>query len=224
MTKMNNAVSRFRNAERGFTMIELTTAIVLAIIPILAVSVLLVNGQNAWTDIYQSTTDRVHADSQAVLIAFGQTGRKSNRLSYALYNVNGNTFSLAAPLTTHPQEVVTGDAVEFRYWDVSRPDKSLLDTSRSATAYALFYLEGKTLKVDRGSYPPAAVSGGSRRATNDVKTEVLAENVTRLKFSHTTFSGVGQGAVRIDLELTNPDDGKTVSLKTSTLMRNIWPR
>ena len=138
---MNNAVGRNRNAERGFTMIELTMAIVLAIISILAVSVLLVNGQNAWTDIYQSTTDRVHADSQAVLITFGQTGRKSNRLSYALYNVSGNTFSPAAPLTTHPQEVVTGDAVEFRYWDVSRPDKSLLDTSQSATAYALFYLE-----------------------------------------------------------------------------------
>ena len=215
---------RQQKTHRGFTLVELMLAAVLIIIPVITVSVLLVNGQNAWSNVYESTTAPIYADSQAAMIAFGQTGRKSNRLSYSLYNVTSNTFTPAVPVTTNSKEVVTGDAVEFRYWDVTQPNKSLLDTSVAATAYALFYLDDKTLKVDRGSYPPASVAGGSRRTGNGVHTEILAENVTRLQFSHTTFNGVGQGAVRIDLELTNPEDGETVSVKTSTLMRNIWPR
>ena len=75
-----NRAGRYK-AQSGFTLIELALTAVLVLIPILAVTVLLVNGQNTWNAIYQSTTNRVYTDSQAVLTVFGQTGRKSNRPS-----------------------------------------------------------------------------------------------------------------------------------------------
>ena len=51
-------------------------------------------------------------------LTFGSVGRKANRLSYRIYKVSGDTFLPALPQTSDPQEIVSGDAVEFRYWDV----------------------------------------------------------------------------------------------------------
>jgi hypothetical protein len=162
-------------------------------------------------------------------------GRRSNRLGYTIYEVNGGTFTPAAPVTSDPQEVVSGDAVEFRYWDVgldSTDSSDLMDPTKTATAYALFYLEGDALKVDYGPYPPGAVpEGGGSKNTSGVVTEVLlAENVstdpnsTVDAFSHTTINGIGQGSVRMKVVLTDPEDDEEISVMTATLMRNVWPR
>jgi len=104
-----------------------------------------------------------------------------------------------------------------------------VDVEKLATAYALFYLDGDELKVDYGPYPPgAAPAGGGARNTAGVTTTVLAENVSteteKGAFGHTTLNGMGQGAVRIDVTLTDPADEQTLKVMTATLMRNIWPR
>ena len=81
-------------------------------------------------------------------------------------------------------------------------------------------------------YPPGAVpDGGGSRNTSGVTTKLLlAENVSTNKdskvgaFSHTTLNGVGQGSVRINVILTDPEDNESINVMTATLMRNIWPR
>jgi hypothetical protein len=35
---------------------------------------------------------------------------------------------------------------------------------------------------------------------------------------------MGQGAVRINVTLTDPADEQTLKVMTATLMRNLWPR
>jgi len=64
--------------------------------------------------------------------------------------------------------------------------------------------------------------------TTLLTTTVLAENVTTDPdtdaFSHTVLNGKGQGAVRINITLTDPADGETIKVMTATLMRNMWPR
>jgi len=95
----------------------------------------------------------------------------------------------------------------------------------------LFYIDGDELKVDYGPYPPGGVpDDGGARNTTGVTTEVLAENVSIDEdcevgaFSHTVVNGVGQGSVRININLTDPETDETVKIVTSTLMRNMWPR
>jgi hypothetical protein len=232
----------------GFTLIELVITTVIAVTLILAVGALLVGGHRAWQNTYNSAHKKIKEDARAVTIMFGSIGRRSNRnykadptnpdynkFGYRIYNVSGGNFTPAVPIT-NGKEVVSGNAVEFRYWDVEL-DKTdsynLMDVTKPATAYALFYLDiaSKKLKVDYGPYPPGAVpAGGTIRNTAGVTTIVLAENVSIdtssgvKAFSYTTESKVGQGSVRINIVLTDPEDGETIKVMTSTLMRNIWPR
>jgi hypothetical protein len=127
---------------------------------------------------------------------------------------------------------VSGNAVEFRFWDVELDETDshkVMDVTKTATAYALFYLKDGQLKVDYGPYPPGAVpAGGGNRNTSNITTTVFAENVSTDPgigaFSHTTLNGVGQGSVRINITLTDPADGESIKVMTATLMRNIWPR
>jgi hypothetical protein len=124
--------------------------------------------------------------------------------------------------------------VEFRYWDVEldkTDSHNLIDVAKIATAYALFYLDGDKLKVDYGPYPPGAVAAGGGRNTAGVKTVVLTENASADPdsaaagpFSHTTISKEGRASVRINIILTDPQDGEIINVKTSTFLRNIWPR
>jgi hypothetical protein len=201
---------------------------------LLAVGVLLVGGNRGWSNIYDSANKKIKQDAMVTTLTFGSIGRKANRLSYKLYNSTGDAFTPALPQTSDPQEVVSGDAVEFRYWDVALDETdsyNLMDTTKKATAYALFYIDGDKLKVDYGPYPPGGVpEGGGGRNTTGVTTEILAENVsidddTEVgAFSHTVVSDVGQGSVRININLTDPNTEETVKIMTSTLMRNMWPR
>ncbi len=235
---MQNTRYQIRNRKYefrfGLTMIELLVAMLMNIVVILAVGTLLVGGNRAWLNTFDSANKQIKQDALAITVAFGSMGRRSNRLGYTIYKVNGGTFTPAVPVTSDPQEVVSGDAVEFRYWDVgldSTDSYNLLDVTKTATAYALFYLDGDTLKVDYGPYPPAAVpAGGGSRNTIGVTTRILAENAstdpnsTVDAFSHTTINGIGQGSVRINVILTDPEDNESIRVMTATLMRNIWPR
>ncbi len=74
-------------------------------------------------------------------------------MDYKLYKIVGNKFVAAVPLV-NPEEVVTGEAVEFHYWDKDL-DADIMKTSIKGTAYALFYLDGDKLMLDTGPLPPA---------------------------------------------------------------------
>ncbi len=218
----------------GFTLTELTITMAINLIIVLALGILFVNGNRVWQRAFNSAHKTINEDALAVTVAFGSTGRKANRLHYIIYERNGDTFTPAEPQTSDPEEVVSGDAVEFRYWDVELDETdshNLMDSTKIATAYALFYLQGDTLKVDYGPYPPGAIpDDGGARNTSGVTTRVLAENVSVDEtyqagaFSHTTLNGVGKGSVRINVTLTDPNDNESIRVVTATLMRNIWPR
>jgi hypothetical protein len=218
----------------GVTLVEISLAMVLNSMIVLAVGVLLIGGNRGWHSIYDSANKKTKLDAMVTTLTFGSVGRKANRLSYKIYKSSGTAFLPALPQTSDPQEVVSGDAVEFRYWDVALDETdsyNLMDTSKKATAYALFYIDKDKLKVDYGPYPPGGVpDNGGPRNTAGVTTDVLAENVSIDEdsevsaFSHTVVNGVGQGCVRINLNLTDPETNETVKVVTSTLMRNMWPR
>lgn len=215
-------------------MVELAITMALNLLIILAVGVLLVSGNRSWQNTYNLVSGETRQEALAVETAFANVGRKSNRTSYIIYEVNGDTFTPALPETDDSQEVVSGGAVEFRYWDVELDEDDshfLLDATKKATAYALFYLDGDTLKVDYGSYPPGGVpDGGGSRNTSNVVTATLAENVSIDEdtdagaFSHTTINGVGQGCVRINITITDPTSNVSTKVMTAALLRNSWPR
>jgi hypothetical protein len=150
-------------------------------------------------------------------------GRKSNKTDYKLYTVAADRFFPVIP--SNPEEVVRGEARELRYWDTEL-DESLMDTSKTATAYVLLYLAGDELMADYGPYPPGAINSSGRRITSDnINTVVLARNVVSVEFSHTTknLAGDGKGCVRMRMVVINPSDGSTTTVVGATLMRNTWP-
>jgi hypothetical protein len=222
----------FRRSLHGFSLIEMIVTLTMALIVTLAAGVLLVAGNRVWYQTFHSVHKQIKQDAQAVMLTFGKVGRKSNRIDYRIYKKDGDFFTPVLPEKMDTVEVVSGDAVEFRYWDVeldATDSHNLIDTSKTATAYALFYLDGDNLMVDYGPYPPGGVpEGGGLRNTSDIITSVLAENVstddTIGAFSHTVENGVGMGCVRINIILTDPDDGEQMKVMTATMMRNIWPR
>ncbi len=225
--KCNYKITFVNKTASAFTLIELMTTVVIATIPIAAIGLLLVSGQRRWESTYDSATKQIKLDATVITAKFGNIARKSNLLHYKLYENNGGSFAEALSSGSNAVEVVAGNAVELRYWDVPF-SADILDVNKLATAYALFYLDADSLKVDYGSYPPGAVSeGGGPRNTPD-RTEILANNViadpNTGAFNHTTINGVGQGCIRINFRLTDPDDGETITVKTAALIRNVWPR
>jgi type II secretory pathway pseudopilin PulG len=235
----------------GFTLVELIVTMLLSLILLLAVGVVAVGGQRAWQWTYETANKEIKRDADAVMLAFGSMGRKSNRLAFdytrapvaesPVYSVTGNTFTPVYPACSG-EEVVFGDAVEFRYWDVeldSDDTHDLMDVAKKATAYALFYLEDNKLKVDYGpctctiSGCVGAVPLGGGTKYDPTTTRILAENVTtddtRGAFSQTTQSGSVPnrdrwGSIRINITITDPEDGEQIKVMTTTLMRNLWPR
>jgi len=221
---------------RGVTLIEVVITSTLSLTLTLAVGVLLVGGNRAWVRTFNLADSKARQDALALTVAFGSVGRKANRLGYTIYHLDGDRLIPARPKTNNPEEIVSGDAVEFIYWDVpldKTDSHDVMSVTKTGTAYALFYLDGSMLKVDYGPYPPGAVSDrtkGGRRNTTGVRTHILAENVSvdpdaEVKaFSHTTINGVGQGSVRINVIITDPQTKQRIKVATATLMRNIWPR
>jgi hypothetical protein len=214
------------------TLVELMVAGTMSFIVILAVGMLLDGGNRAWTKTYEAVHSEENEEAQIIEAAFSSLGRRANRGSYVLYQMDRGVFTRVYADPSASQAVVFGDAVEFRYWDVElnvTDSYEVMDTDKRATAYALFYLENEQLKVDYGPYPPGAVpTQGGPKNTTGVTTIVLADDVTADPdtgpFSHTVTAGVGCGHVRLKLTLTNPDTGETSTVLTGALMRNIWPR
>jgi len=217
----------------GFTLVELVVTMLISVIIVMAVGTLLVAGQRSWQQTYDSAYKPIKDDARAITTAFTSTARKSNRLQCVVYNVVGGYFSPVSPQTTNPQEIISGDAIELRFWDVDLDvddSHNLMDMTKVATAYKLFYIDGGVLKVDYGQYPPGAVSqGGGLRKTTGVTTTTLAGNVSAKAgadiFSQTAVNGSSAGSVRINLVLTDEEDEEdTVDVTAAALMRNNWPR
>jgi hypothetical protein len=213
-------------------MVELLVSSIVAVILVFTVGLLLNGSSRAWLQTYQSIHGSNNEGAQALIATFGSVGRRANRASYFLYRINQGVFTPALPEAGHPDSVVCGAAVEFRYWDVpldASDSHNLMDPAKLATAYALFYLDGHRLKVDYGPYPPGAVpaGGGAKNATG-VTTVVLAENVDTngaiSPFSHNTVANAGQGSVRLNVILTDSSSGETTKVMTTALLRNVWPR
>ena len=204
----------------------------IAVVLCFAVGALLDGGNRIWLRTYESAHGQKREEARAIKAAFGSVGRQANRTSYVLYRIERGRFIPVLSDPSKAEAVVAGDAVEFRYWDVdldASDSHGVMDVDQIATAYALFYVEDEQLKVDYGPYPPGAVpSTGRARNTTGVTTIVLAENVTvdadQKPFSHTASAGVGQGSVRLNVTLTDPENGATTRIVTGVLMRNIWPR
>ena len=215
----------------GFTLIELIVTMFISSILMLVVGVLVVSAIGAWQQTYNMVHKQIDEDATAVSLAFGKMGRMANRANYVVYNVAGSTFTPVA-LPPDVDTVVSGNAVEFRYWDVALTTTDtyqLMDATKKGTAYALFYLDNGQLKVDYGPYPPGgAPAGGGVKNSANIKTVVLARNVSTSPgigaFSHTSLSGVGQGCVRVNIILTDPDSGRQERVMTSVMMRNKWPQ
>ncbi len=229
----------------GFSMVELVVTIIVVVVLVPVVGVLLIGGHRAWSNTYISAHKRIKQDAQTIMLTFGSIGRMSNRNSmrrhdnptsdfgYAIYNINGSSFTKVNPQGTGGYEAVSGEAVEFRYWNVeldSEDSQGLMNSTKIATAYALFYVDGDKLMLDRGPYPPGAVpvNGGSKYTSDEVITTVLAENVSfdpdTGAFSYTVLNNTKRGAVRIHITLTDPQDGESIKVMTTTLLRNDWPR
>ena len=214
-----------RATRHGFTLIELVVATSAAMIVVLIVGSLLVSGQRSWARAFNYANSMPQLDALVTTITFGTYGRKSNKMDYTLYEIIGGRFQRVPPPAKNPEEVVTGQAVEFHYWDTEL-NGAIMNTSITGTAYALFYLDDDKLKLDLGPYPPGGVDAvGNRLSAAYVTTVTLAENVTALEFSHTTrnLSGDGKGCVRMSLTVADPNDNSQTTVTAATLMRNVWP-
>ena len=204
------------------TLVELIIAVVASLIVILSVSILLVSGHRSWNYAFNYANGPIQVNALETMITFGSMGRKSNKSDYKLYQVSGDSFVPVLPAGADP-EVVFGDAVEFRYWDTEL-NGSFMDIDITGNAYMLFYVEDGKLMVDRGPYPPGGVdSSGNKR--DAASTRILAGNVEYAQFSHTTknAAGDGKGCVKLDMRLYDPNEEQGITLKTATLMRNVWP-
>jgi hypothetical protein len=195
----------------------------IASIVMVSSAILIQSGYRSWNRSYKNANGESREGSIAAMTALGAIGRKSNRVEYYVYNVTGTTFTRALPVT-NPEEVVLGDAVELRYWKDGL-GAGLMNPAITATAYALFYLDNGQLKVDYGDYPPGAINvAGHRNTANTMVT--LAENVTYLRFSHTTknMAGDGNGCVRMKMTITDPDANESRTTIAASMMRNVWPQ
>ena len=207
----------------GFTLVEIAVAMSAALIVTLLAGSLIKSGQQSWNRAFNYANSKTQLDALATTITFGSMGRKSNRVDYTLYSVSSNKFEPVVPVG-NPEQAVTGEAVEFHYWDTEL-DTAIMDTSITGTAYALFYLDGNKLMLDFGPYPPGGVDAlGNRFSGGSVTTVTLAENVQQLEFSHTTrnLSGKGKGCVRMNMILMDPSDKTPTTVTAATLMRNDW--
>jgi prepilin-type N-terminal cleavage/methylation domain-containing protein len=213
-----------RKMRAGFTLIELVVAMSAALILVLVVGTLLVSGQRSWARAFSYAYAKPQLDAFGTTITFGSFGRKANKMDYKLYKIVNNKFVVAVPLV-NPEEVVTGEAVEFHYWDKDL-DASIMKTSIKGTAYALFYLDGDKLMLDTGPLPPGGVdTAGHRLEGENISTITLAENVTDLEFSHTTrnIEGDGKGCMRMNMTIEGADGSTPTTVTAATLMRNTWP-
>ena len=206
-----NAGRKFRS---GLSVVELMITICIAVIPFSAAGILLVSGQRSWEKTYYSAHRQIKADAQTVTAVLGSIGRRSDRDNCVIYE-SGSGIA-AVPVSASGDSTVSGQAVEFRYWDekgTSQGREAEPTFGQPPTYYARFYLDADDkLKVDYGPYPYT-----NREV---IRTAVLADNVTEIQFSRATINGVGQGCLKMDMTLTDQLDSETITVRAATLMRN----
>jgi prepilin-type N-terminal cleavage/methylation domain-containing protein len=216
--------------KNGFTLIEIIVAMAAACIVMMTVAMLIQSGYKSWKDTYDTANAESRLDSIATTTSFGTIGRKSNKNDYYVYQIAGSTFT-APPLNLlDPDEILRGQAVEFRYWS-SDLDGDMLTPTSVADRYALFYLDSGQLKLDLGTSTGGptggAINAAKHRVTGaGVSTVILAKNVDSVEFSHTkkTPAGGGLGCVRMNLTINDPNDRKIKTVIAATYIRNVWPQ
>jgi prepilin-type N-terminal cleavage/methylation domain-containing protein len=221
---LRHTIPETQGTRKGFTLIEMITALGIGSIVMLCAALLIQSGFKGWNQTYNNANCETRLGALDVMTALGAIGRKSNKMDYCVYEVTGSYFEKVEP-SADPEEILTGQAVEFRYWDTEL-DSALMDPATTATAYALFYLDDNKLKVDFGPYPPGGINGSGYRITGgDVTTTTLAENVSSVEFSHTAknMAGDGKGCVRMKLVIIDPEDDAPKTTIAATMMRNSWP-
>jgi hypothetical protein len=214
--KMKNREFQLFNRDAcayGFTLFELMTTIVISVIPISVVGILLVGGQRNWNQMYLSANKQIKIDAQTVATVFCDMGRDASRSDSVIISTLGKELAPSGP---DPQ-LLSGEAVEFRFWRHNPTGKGSRFDPRPAnqpTDYARFYhnTEDNTLNVDYGPYP--------YNTRIIASTKVLANNVTSLSFNQMAFNGVRQGCIRMNLVLTDTDNNETTTTMATALMRN----
>lgn len=215
----------------GFTLIEVIVAMAAGFIVMMTVAMLVQSGYRSWKQAYNTANAASRLDSIATTTSFGSIGRKSNKNDYYVYQVANATFTAPPVNPLDPDEILRGQAVEFRYWGTDLEADMLTPTS-SADSYALFYLDNGQLKLEisdsahGGIGPPAINSSGHRVAGAGATTAILANHVTSVEFSHTkkTPAGGGLGCVRMNLTINDPADNKSKTVIAATYIRNVWPQ
>jgi hypothetical protein len=196
------------------SLVELTMAAAISVIPIYAVWILLVGGQRGWDKTFYLANRQIKADAEAAAAVFGAVGRKSDRRDCVILASGAGSTAVIAQAAG--DGVARGEAVEFRYFDEKGQGRSQRSAPKLDTEYARFYLDknDSTLKVDYGPYSSGTTG---RKVTS---TAALVRNVTRVQFSQQTVNRIGQNCVRMSLTVTDPVDGKGLTVRAATLMRN----
>lgn len=220
-----------RSGRCGFTLMEVLVVIAIAVIPVTAVGILMVGASRSWQKIYDGSQSAARQDAYVIAASLQRFGRQSNLAGYNIYRITNSTFSKAMP--SSGQDVAIGQAVEFWYWQDSfnpaEPDAEVLDVSNTGSHYALYYLEGRSLKVDFGHVVDGVggVRNNSRQTAGLIETQVLSQHVDITKniniFNHAMLGGQGSGCVNTDMVLTDTN-GVSIEVKFSTLIRSAWPR
>jgi hypothetical protein len=215
---------------KGYTLIEIIIAMAAGFIVMLTVALLVQSGHISWRKSYDVANCNSRLDSLSAITAFSSFGRKANKNDYYVYSVSGSTFTRVTP-NSDPEENLTGQAVEFRFWSTDLEEGMLTPTS-VADAYALFYLDGTQLKLDisdpvhGGVGPPAIDGAGHRNNGGGLSTVTLANHVSNLSFIHTgkNMIGDGKGCVRMKLIINDPIDNQLKTFLAATYIRNVWPQ
>jgi hypothetical protein len=216
-----------RRSNAGFSLMELVVAMAAAFIVMLTTAFLVQSGYRAWNQTYNNINAESRLGALDTMVALGSIGRKSNKVDYRMYKkLASGSYQRATPLV-NPEEVVKGDAVEFRCWNTDL-NAAMMDPDVNATTYALFYLDNGQLKINYGPYPPGGINeaSGTIRSGAGITTTTLTKNISSVEFSHTTknMAGDGRGCVRMKLVITDPNSGLSKTTIAATLMRNVWPQ
>jgi len=200
----------------------------------LTVAIVVQSGYKSWNRNYNNANSQSQIDSIGSISTFGSFGRRANKKDYYVYSTSGTgtgtTYTKVTPVA-NPEENLTGQAVEFRYWSTDVTATMLSPTSVT-DSYALFYIDSGQLKVDFFTSPTTnpptlaqAISAAGHRITAGVNTYTLAHYVTSVAFTHTTkdMAGDGYGSVRMKLIVNDPNDSQSKTFLAATCLRNTWP-
>ena len=111
----------------GVTLIELITTMIIAVIPLSAVTVLVIGGQHSWGKTYLSANRKIKSDAEASCAMFGKLGRKSDGENTALIASLGKD-SRSGGIGRIRVSNSYGTGIEFRYWDT--PQQSTTTASK----------------------------------------------------------------------------------------------